>query len=562
MKNWSLWTGLAMFAFMLFISFIGPHLPFIDDTLPEHRMRFYEGGEIGRAPFPPSLEDPLGTDREAGDILSMLVNGAKDTLKIILLITLIRYMIAIPMAFLASTKKGIAYMVSNGWYSLFGSIPTIFAAILLLEIIPADGLDNGVYWKVLLIALIEVGRVSYIFANEIYEVSQKEFVQASVTVGSTPFQLSVMHYFPSVIQSLVVNFFNDLARVTLLLGQLALFQYFIEHTIIYIPGGGTFLDESGYFSITGFFDWPGLLSAARYEVMKAVWIPLAPAVALTLLLLTFQLLSEGFRKLFERQTSSGKQSVVRRLVERAGEAFVTSKMAGSVTLVGFGVIVGTVIVTGVDKEATEVVAPVEEVVEEVHEGVQFDEDKYALENGQMVPTTVATTAKGGFYDKLEHLELHMEKTSDRDYETDTLMLKCRTIGAGRCEKPMITLKKPVATVEEAYQLLANHLPSDAVIENEYQDNDRYIYNLQSTLLDQSYFYGIQHGMTVIFYFTPEKMIETVEFPDTIGHFLKKPPAPFVKNKQPGGLSTLFRHFLQISVAVHFEGCGRTFFFFE
>lgn len=514
MKNWSLWTGLALFAFMLFISFIGPHLPFIDDTLPEHRMRFYEGGEIGRAPFPPSLEDPLGTDREAGDILSMLVNGAKDTLKIILLITLIRYIIAIPMAFLASTKKGIAYMVSNGWYSLFGSIPTIFAAILLLEIIPTGAFGKDVYAKVLLIALIEVGRVSYIFAHEIYEVSQKEFVQASVTVGSTPFQLSVIHYLPTISKSLVVNFFNDLARVTLLLGQLALFQYFIEHTIIYIPGGGTFLDESGYFSITGFFDWPGLLSAARYEVMKAVWIPLAPAVALTLLLLTFQLLSEGFRKLFERQTSSEKHSVVRRLVERAGEAFVTSKMAGSVTLVGFVVIVGTVIVTGVDKEATEVIAP----AEEVHEGVQLDDEKYVLENGQYVATTVATTVKGGFYDKLEHLELHMEKKSDRDYETDTLILKCRTIGAGRCEKPMITLKNPVATVEEAYQLLADHLPSDAVIENEYQDNDRYIYNLQSTLLDQSYFHGIQHGMTVFFYFTPEKMIETIEFPDTIGNF--------------------------------------------
>ncbi len=515
MKNWSLWTGLAMFTFMLFISFIGPHLPFIDDTLPEHRMRFYEDGKIGRAPFPPSLEDPLGTDREAGDILSMLVNGAKDTLKIILLITLIRYIIAIPMAFLASTKKGIAYMLSNGWYSLFGSIPTIFAAILLLEIIPTNGLDNGMYWKVLLIALIEVGRVSYIFANEIYEVSQKEFVQASVTVGSTPFQLSVMHYLPSVTQSLVVNFFNDLARVTLLLGQLALFQYFIEHIIIYIPGGGTFHDESGYYSMTGLFDWPGLLSAARYEVMKAVWIPLAPAIALTLLLLTFQLLSEGFRKLFERQTSSEKHSTVRRWAERAGEAFVTSKVAGTVTLVVFMVIVGTVIVTGVGNKTTEVAAPVEEEVEEeveevVNEAKHFDEDKYVFENGKLVATTVATTAKGGFYDKLEHLELHMEKKSENDYETDTFVLKCRTIGAGRCEKPVIKFKKPINNVEEAYQLLVDHLPIDAVKDVEFQDKERYVYALESSLLKESYLEVDIKSMFVMFYITPEKTIEKVE----------------------------------------------------
>lgn len=514
MKNWSLWTGLVLLGFMIFISFVGPHLPFIDDTVPEHRMRFYDGGEIGRAPFPPSKEDPLGTDREARDILSMIVIGAKDTLKIIVLITFIRYIIAIPMAFLASSKKGIAYMVSNGWYSLFGSIPTIIAAILLLEIVPVGDLDNAVYWKVLLIALIEVGRVSYILSHEIYEVSQKEFVQASVTVGSNPFQLSVMHYLPSVSQSVVVNFFNDLARVTLLLGQLALFQYFIEHAIDYIPGGGTFHEDSGYNSVTGLFDWPGLLSAARYEVMKAVWIPLFPALALTLLLLTFQFLSEGFRKLFARQSSSEKNQTVRRLVERVGEAFVARKMVGAVTLFVIVAIVGTVVVTGVDRKATDVAAPVEEEVEdeveEVNETIHFDEDKYVYEKGELVATTVATTAKGGFYDKLEHLELNMEKKSERDYETDTLMLKCRTIGAGRCELPVITFKEPIANMDEAYQLLVDHLPVDAVKDGEFQDIGRYAYTLQSSLLEESYLEVDIKSMFVMFYFTPEKTIEKVE----------------------------------------------------
>ncbi|THE13747.1 ABC transporter permease subunit [Bacillus timonensis] len=510
MKNWSLWTGLVLFGLMLFISFIGPQLSFIEHTPPEHRMRFYDGGEIGRAPFPPSKEDPLGTDREARDILSLIILGAKDTLKIIVLITLVRYVIAIPMAFLASTKKGIAYMVSNGWYSLFGSIPTIFAAILLLEIVPVGGLENGVDWKVVLIALIEVGRVSYIFAHEIYEVSQKEFVQASVTVGSTPFQLSVMHYLPSVSQSLVVNFFNDLARVTLLLGQLALFQYFIEHAIDYIPGGGVFQDESGYNSVTGLFDWPGLLSAARYEVIKAVWIPLFPAIALTLLLLTFQLLSEGFRRLFERRAASDKHGVVRRAVERIGEAFVASKMAGVVTLVVFVVAVGAFVVSGVKNGSkTSTVNVGEQAVLNAKD--LYGDGKYMLVNNKVIATTVATTAKGGFYDKLHYIDFHMEKKSDRDYETDNLVLKCRTIGAGRCELPVFTFKEPVATVEEAYRLLADHLPTDAVIEKEFQDNEsKYIYSLQSSLLEQSYTYVSIRGMTLIFHLTPEKTIEKVE----------------------------------------------------
>ncbi|RFB17219.1 hypothetical protein DZB84_09105 [Bacillus sp. HNG] len=520
MKNWSLWTGLVLFGLMLFISFVGPQFSFIEHTPPEHRMRFYDGGELGRAPFPPSKEDPLGTDREARDILSMLILGAKDTLKVIVLITLIRYIIAIPMAFLASTKKGIAYMVSNGWYSLFGSIPTIFAAILLLEIFQADGLENAVYWNVLLLALIEVGRVSYIFAHEIYEVSQKEFVQASMTVGSTPFQLSLMHYLPTVAQSLVVNFFNDLARVTLLLGQLAIFQYFIEHAIEFIPGGGVFHDEAGYNSLTGLFTWPGLLSAARYEVMKAVWIPLFPAIALTLLLLTFQLLSEGFRKLFEKQMSSGKNRVVHRVAERVGEALVASKMVNVIALVVFVVAISAMIVTGTINHSTEADAPAEEEIEvveeeEINEDDPYGDGLYTYYNETLEAKTIATTTKGGYFDKLEFLESQMAKKTDRDFETDTLTLRCRTIGTGRCEKPMITFKEPVSTVEEAYQLILDHLPTDATIKNEWHKNEsEYIYNVTSPMLKNSYQwinkdYGLGE-LAVIMHITAEKIVEQVE----------------------------------------------------
>ncbi|WP_453992895.1 ABC transporter permease subunit [Bacillus nitroreducens] len=506
MKNWSLWTGLLLLGLMLFISYIGPHLPFIEHTPPEHRMRFYENGEFGRAPFPPSKEDLLGTDREARDILSLIILGAKDTLKIIVLITVIRYIIAIPLAFLASTKKGIAYMVTNGWHSLFGSIPTIFAAILLVEIVPVDELGNGMYWKVLLISLIEIGRVSYIFAHEIYDVSQKEFVKASVTVGSTPFQLSVMHYLPTISQSLVVNFFNDLARVTLLIGQLALFEYFIEHAIEYIPGGGIFHEEAGYNSKTGIFDWPGLLSAARYEVMRAAWIALSPAVALTLLLLTFQLLSEGFRKMFERPVSSGKNRVVRSLIEQVSETFVSSRIAGPVTLAVFLVIVGIVVVSGVEKRVTEVTVPVEEV-----EIPGFIEDgRYERKDGQLVPTTEATTRKGGHYDKLSYLEQHMTKRSEQEYETDTLLFYCQFIGDGRCDQPKITFKEPVSTTEEAFGLLQEHLPDDVMVDEIRQTTERSIYLLSSKRMEESYAMTATLNISqikVTFEITPEDKIE-------------------------------------------------------
>lgn len=102
-------------------------------------MRFYEGGKVAKAPFPPSFENPLGTDNDGRDLLSLLIIGTKDTLRYIFLITIIRYLVAIPLAFLAAPKKGLAYMVAGTWNSLFSSIPTIFAAILLRGHKKAEG---------------------------------------------------------------------------------------------------------------------------------------------------------------------------------------------------------------------------------------------------------------------------------------------------------------------------------------------------------------------------------------------------------------------------------------
>lgn len=506
MKNWSLWIGLLLLGFMLFISFVGPQFDFVDDTAPEHRMRFYEDGGIGRAPFPPSSEDIFGTDREARDILSMLIIGAKDTFKIILLITVIRYLIAIPMAFFASTKKGLAYLVTNGWYSLFGSIPTIFAAILLLEIFSKNSSGNWVYWNIVIIALIEVGRVSYIFSNEMYEISQKEFVKASRTIGTTPFQLSILHYLPSITQNVVVNFFNDLARVTLLVGQLALFEYFIENIIQYIPGGGAFQDEAGYFSATGVYDWFGLLSAARYEIIKAPWIVLFPALAITGLLLTFQLLSEGCRKLFDQKATRTKSAFVGRVFESVGETLVSSRKVGSVVVLALLVFVGGLIITGKEVSVTsstdiasgEETVNVEEVTETEGEDVEdessesdtndpFGDGKYQFDNGKLIATTESTTQLGGYYDKLSFIEQNMTKLSEREFETESIVLTCRTIGAERCEDPLIGFKNPPATVGEAYDLLKAHLPLDVGIEGEKQRSEtEYEYLLSSKLSQESY----------------------------------------------------------------------------
>ena len=213
-RNWSFWLGLFMLGLLIFLAVFGAKLSFVDPSPGDSRMRFYEDGSMARAPFPPSVEDPLGTDSDGRDLLSLLIIGTKDTLRYIFLITTLRYIIAIPLAFLSAPKRGLAHIISNGWNSLFSSVPAVFSAIILLLLAkPIWEFESDsslpMYWSILLLALMEVGRVSVLLSHEIHDLSEKEYVKAGIVIGNSPLKLYANYYLPNISQSMIINFCND-----------------------------------------------------------------------------------------------------------------------------------------------------------------------------------------------------------------------------------------------------------------------------------------------------------------------------------------------------------------
>ncbi|MFS0821450.1 S41 family peptidase [Bacillus sp. 1P02SD] len=94
------------------------------------------------------------------------------------------------------------------------------------------------------------------------------------------------------------NFFLEAGRVTLLAGQLALFSYFFKQKLV-------IKDVGDYEWQSADFDWLSFLASGRTEIIHAFWIPLFPALAIAILMITFQLLGEGLRLKFH--TKSAKQ---------------------------------------------------------------------------------------------------------------------------------------------------------------------------------------------------------------------------------------------------------------
>jgi peptide/nickel transport system permease protein len=252
------------------------------------------GRDIQVPPYPPSEKNILGSDHEGRDMLSLIVVGTKDTLYIVFVITLVRYLLALPLAFMASKKTGPAHWILSGWNQLFTALPTLFSAILLMNIPFLVFSENRLLWSIFLIAVIEVGRVAYIFQQQAYSLSKELFVEAGITIGNSPIGLYGRHYLPLMIPQIIVNFFMDLGRVMLLIGQLGLFSIFISQIWIQLDfSKGEILNTS--------YNWATLLGNARGDMLQAFWIPFYPALAITLTIVAFSLMGEGLSQYFDRK---------------------------------------------------------------------------------------------------------------------------------------------------------------------------------------------------------------------------------------------------------------------
>lgn len=299
-KQKSFLIGCVMLSFLLIITIIGPFLPFVDRELTDDTVRFHEDGGFSTAPFPPSWSspfEPFGTDGEGRDLLSLIILGAQDTLLIVLFITIIRYIVAIPLALSAIKQTGPAYWVLNSWNKVFSALPPIFSAVLLMNMPFLLFSPNRMTWVIIILAFIEVGRVGYILQQEGNLVSKSLYVQAGLTIGNTPAGLYMRYYIPALLPSIITNFFLDLGKVMFLIAQLGVFSIFVSQTWVQLDIAYGELQNAS-------FNWATLLGETRSYLRRETWIVFYPALAITYTIISFYLIGEGLRSHFTRSSKS------------------------------------------------------------------------------------------------------------------------------------------------------------------------------------------------------------------------------------------------------------------
>jgi peptide/nickel transport system permease protein len=253
--------GLVLVA--LLADVIAPH----DPTLP------VKGAEIFAPPFwmeGGSLSAPLGTDFQGRDILSRLIHGARVSLIVGIMGTLVAGGIGTFMGILSGYVGGwvdqIIMRVTDAWLAL----PAIVFAIFLAAMVGPS------MWNIIVIlGAVYWTRYARVIRGEVLTLREREFVKLAEIAGASKWRVIKRHILPNVMNTATV------------LASLTVGVVIIAEASLSFLGVGVPPPQPA---------WGLMLSEARPTLMAGQWwLTVFPGVCILLIVLATQLFGDWLR---------------------------------------------------------------------------------------------------------------------------------------------------------------------------------------------------------------------------------------------------------------------------
>jgi peptide/nickel transport system permease protein len=222
---------------------------------------------------PPSLKHWFGTDEFGRDVLSRLLYGSRNTLFIGILSVAIGLSIGTLIGLTAGYYGGLADTLLMRFIDLMLAFPYFLLAILIVATL-GPGMTNST----IAIGLATVPDYSRVVRAAVLSIREKLFIQAEVAMGSSDLRILFHHVLPNVFAPIIV------------LGTLR-----IASAVL----GGAGLGFLGLGAQPPDAEWGVMLSGGRSYLRDAPHISLFPGVALSLLVIAFNLLGDALRDVLD-----------------------------------------------------------------------------------------------------------------------------------------------------------------------------------------------------------------------------------------------------------------------
>ena len=225
----------------------------------------------------PSAAHWFGTDELGRDIFARTLYGARVTLTIVALVSVL----VAPIGLAVGTIAG--YM--GGWVdAVLMRITDVFLAFprLVLALAFAAALGPGIENAVIAISLTAWPPYARIARSETLAIAHSDFIQAAVLQGASTWRILFRHIVPLCLSSVIVRLTLDMAG------------------IILTAAGLGFL---GLGAQPPTAEWGAMVSSGRDVILDQWWVATIPGLAIFIVSLGFNLLGDGLRDVFDPKSS-------------------------------------------------------------------------------------------------------------------------------------------------------------------------------------------------------------------------------------------------------------------
>ncbi|MEM1386766.1 MAG: ABC transporter permease [Pseudomonadota bacterium] len=259
-RNRSAMFGLAILSATLLMSVLAPLI------YPQSPFAL-----VGEPRTAPNAEFWLGTDTLGRDVMAGIFHGARTSLLIGLMATLVSLTIGIIVGGIAGYYGGTTDNILMRLTEFFQTIPNFLFAIVLVAV-----MTPSIYSIIIAIAVVTWPAVARLVRGEFMALRNREFVQACTGIGMSDARILALHILPNCIAAISV------------IGSL------MVATAILVESGLSFLGLGD----PNVMSWGYLIGAGRTVLRTAWWVCTFPGIAILLTVLAINLVGEGLNDAF------------------------------------------------------------------------------------------------------------------------------------------------------------------------------------------------------------------------------------------------------------------------
>ena len=217
----------------------------------------------------PSLEHPFGTDNLGRDVLSRVIYGARISLTVGVVATLISTAIGLVMGAIAAYYGGIWDTIIMRLADIFLAFPYTLFVVAMIAVI-----GNGIQNVFIAIGILGWPQIARVFRSAILSVKENDYVDAARSMGASDVRIIARHIFPNSVASIVVY-------ATMNIGGAIL----TESALSFLGMGVVPPDPS----------WGTLIQTGQQYLQTEPWLMILPGLAVLSTVLAFTLLGDGLR---------------------------------------------------------------------------------------------------------------------------------------------------------------------------------------------------------------------------------------------------------------------------